>query len=198
MGTGPQSKHDEPPFEERTQSGDPVRVTFGAVYEDLRRLAAGYIRQERPDHTLQATDLVHEACLRLAPALHDDGATRGRLIGYVARVMRQVLVDHARRAMAVKRGAGDKQGLQRISISGVAKDEATRGVALDSLAQALAWLEKEDKDLAQLIEWHYLAGMTGQQIADRQNVSRATINRELALARALLLAEIDRIEGNRP
>jgi len=173
--------------------GSTRTVRFGEVYQHLREIASAYMRRERDDHTLCATDLVHEACLRVAPDMADAGPSRGQLIGYVARVMRQVLVDHARRVATDKRG----DGWRRVSIGGVADQAPAQDVPLDSLSRALEALAEQEPMLAELTELHYLGGMTGQQIAELRGVSRATIHRQLSLARALILAEIDRADTGR-
>lgn len=163
------------------------------VYERLREVARGYMGRERRDHTLEPTELVNEACLRLMDRVDLNDATHGRLLGCAARAMRQVLVDHARRGGAEKRGGG----WHRVTLRGVADADPTTDVSLASLAAALEWLEKEDPRLAEMTEWHYFAGMTGQQIADQLGISRATVTRELSFARALLLSQIDRLEAER-
>ncbi|MCB9833842.1 MAG: sigma-70 family RNA polymerase sigma factor [Planctomycetes bacterium] len=178
----------------QSTSEDGQKRVFEFLYGELRRLARRYMSRERVGHTLQPTELVNEACLRLISGTKLEDITERRLMGYGARAMRQVLTDHARRSNARKRG-GD---WGRVTLRGVA--ESANGndqVSLESLDLALERLEAEDPHLAELTELHYFGGMTGEQLAAQVGKSRATVNRELGLARALLLREIDRIEADR-
>ena len=164
----------------------------GLAYDQLRHLARGFMRRERGDHTLDPTDLVNEACLRLMPKAGLDEESRGRLMGHAAHAMRQVLVDHARRNEAWKRGGG----WCRVTLRGLDAERQEDGVPLVALMSALDHLEKQDPGLAQITDWHYFGGLTGDQIAKRLGVSRSTVTRELSLARALLLRTIDRLDAD--
>lgn len=156
-----------------------------AVYDELRRIAAAYVRRERPGVTLQATGLVHEAYLRLA----DGGVTfrnRQHFIGIAARSMRQILVDRARARGAQKRWAG----LNRVSLTDSlikAPDDETMLPALD---EALSRLEALDAEQARIIELRYFMGMSVEEAADVLGMSPATLKRRFALARAWLFREL--------
>src|SRR5216117_3148788 len=155
------------------------------VYDELRRLAAAYMRRERPGQTLQATALVHEAYIRLAgagSAWHD----KRHFVGIAARSMRQILVERARARGAQKRWAG----LNRVSLSdslAIAADEETMLPALD---EALARLERLDAEQARIVELRYFAGLSIEEAADALGMSPATLKRRWALARAWLFREL--------
>jgi len=155
------------------------------VYDELRRIAAAYMRRERPGQTLQATALVHEAYLRLAGAgtpWHD----KRHFVGIAARSMRQILVERARARGAQKRWAG----LDRVTLSdalAVASDQETMLPALD---EALARLEKLDAEQARIVELRYFAGLSIEEAADALGMSPATLKRRWTLARAWLFREL--------
>lgn len=154
------------------------------VYEELRRLARGYMRGERGDHTLQATAVVHEAFLRLIQAnvpLQD----RTHFFSLASRLMRRVLVDHAKTKSRAKRDAGTRD-LSPAPQEEVPDDEFNM-VALDDALESLAQLEPR---LAQIIELHYFGGLTYDQLAGALGASTATVHRDIRLARAWLLNEI--------
>ncbi|HWJ34369.1 MAG TPA: ECF-type sigma factor [Steroidobacteraceae bacterium] len=155
------------------------------VYEELRRLARNYMRAERGSHTLQATAVVHEAFLRLIQAnvaLQD----RAHFFALASRLMRRVLVDHAKSRSRIKRNAG----VREILSAGPDAESASSFdvVALDDALESLVQLEPR---LAQVIELHYFGGLTYEQIAAAAGASVATVQRDVRLARAWLLAEID-------
>jgi len=155
------------------------------VYDELRRLARGYMRAERGSHTLQATAVVHEAFLRLIQAnvaLQD----RGHFFALASRLMRRVLVDHAKSRGRLKRKSGARdlfaeetgEALTPIDFDVVALDDALEG------------LQQMEPRLAQVIELHYFGGLTYDQIALAVGMSAATVHRDIRLARAWLLNEI--------
>jgi RNA polymerase sigma factor (TIGR02999 family) len=155
------------------------------VYDELRRLARSYMRAERGSHTLQATAVVHEAFLRLIQAnvaLQD----RTHFFALASRLMRRVLVDHAKSRSRIKRNAG----LKDIGTDGfeTAPSVNFSVVALDDAIESLAQLEPR---LAQVIELHYFGGLTYAQIAEAVGASTATVHRDIRLARAWLLNEMD-------
>lgn len=155
------------------------------VYDELRRLAAGYMRRERPGQTLQATALVHEAYLRLAAAgtpWHDER----HFVGIAARSMRQILVERARARGAQKRWAG----LHRVSLSDALAVAADPESALPALDDALARLETIDAEQARIVELRYFAGLTVEDAADALGISPATLKRRWNLARAWLFREL--------
>ena len=150
------------------------------VYGELRQLAAGYLRKERAGHTLQPTALVHEAYLRLVDQSKPNWQNRSHFYGVAARVMRQILVDHARRKQAGKR-AGIKVPLeQAVSFRG---DRSRDLVALDS---ALTELEKLDARKCKAIELRYFGGLAMEEIAQAMDLSIETVRRDLRMAEAWL------------
>src|SRR6266436_4857529 len=160
------------------------------VYDELRRLARGYMRTERGSHTLQATAVVHEAFLRLVQAnvaLQD----RQHFFALASRLMRRVLVDHAKSRSRVKRDGGvrDHTGAD------IAELSLPIDVDVVALDEALEGLQQLEPRLAQVIELHYFGGLTYDQIAAAVGTSAATVHRDIRLARAWLLNEIG---GTRP
>jgi RNA polymerase sigma factor (TIGR02999 family) len=156
------------------------------VYDELRRLARNYMRAERGSHTLQATAVVHEAFLRLIQtnvALQD----RGHFFALASRLMRRVLVDHAKSRSRIKRNAAARDF--------IAEDTGAILPPLDfdvvALDDALEGLQQMEPRLAQVIELHYFGGLTYDQIAAAVGTSAATVHRDIRLARAWLLNEID-------
>jgi len=158
------------------------------VYDELRRLARGYMRAERGGHTLQATAVVHEAFLRLLQA-NVDLQDRGHFFALIARLMRRVLVDHAKSRARHKRNAGveDPAATELAPALPPAEPDV---VALDD---ALERLLRIDPRMAQVIELHYFGGMTYEEIAAATDTSAATVHRELRLAKAWLLHDISKI-----
>jgi RNA polymerase sigma-70 factor (ECF subfamily) len=152
------------------------------VYEELRRLARNYMRGERGGHTLQATAVVHEAFLRLIQgnvALQD----RAHFFALASRLMRRVLVDHAKSRGRQKRGVPDEP-FEQDSVPRVA------GFDVISLDDALESLQQMEPRLAQVIELYYFGGLTYDQIAAESGASAATVHRDIRLARAWLMQEI--------
>jgi RNA polymerase sigma factor (TIGR02999 family) len=158
------------------------------VYRELKRRAAAYLRHERPDHTLQATALVHEAFLRLVGQDHVAWQNRGHFFGIAAQMMRRILVDHARAHQRAKRpGAAIR----------VACDEAVaitepRDCELLLLDRALDELGTHDALQARIVELRYFGGLTEQEVADVLALSRATVTREWQAARAWLYRRMTR------
>lgn len=163
-----------------------VERLFPLVYDDLRRRAAAALRPERPDHTLTPTALVNEAYLRLVDQRLPRFESRKHFYGVAARVMRQVLVDHARARNAGKRNAGRTALPLDESIS-ISDERARDWLALDDALRALAAL---DPDKARLVELRYFTGLTLEETAEMLASSPATVKREWALARAWLHREI--------
>lgn len=155
------------------------------VYEELRKLARNHMRAERGSHTLQATAVVHEAFLRLIQAnvaLQD----RGHFFALASRLMRHVLVDHAKSKSRAKRNGGVRD-------TEVRESEMTPHIDIDVVAldDALESLTKFEPQLAQVIELHYFGGMTYEEIAAAIGSSAATVHRHIRLARAWLMQEIE-------
>jgi RNA polymerase sigma factor (TIGR02999 family) len=154
------------------------------VYDELRRLAAARLAEERPGQTLQATALVHEAYLRLVGDQRFDG--RGHFFAAAAEAMRRILVENARRKHAAKRGAGGR----RVELEpGLLVGE---GPSLDLLAldEALARLEKDSPARAGLVKLRFFAGLTMPESAQALGVSLATAERYWTYAKAWLYAEL--------
>jgi RNA polymerase sigma factor (TIGR02999 family) len=154
-------------------------------YDELRRLAAAYMRRERPGQTLQATALVHEVYLRLAGA----GAPwqdERHFIGIAARAMRQILVERARARGAQKRWAG----LDRVSLSHALAAAVDPEGLLPALDDALAKLERLDPEQARIVDLRYFAGCSIEETAELLQMSPATLKRRWSLARAWLFREL--------
>jgi RNA polymerase sigma-70 factor, ECF subfamily len=155
------------------------------VYNELRRLAAAYMRRERPGQTLQPTALVHEAYMRLANA-GTPWTDKGHFVGIAARSMRQILVEHARARGAQKRWAG----LHRVSLSDSLAVAADPESMLPALDEALERLEHIDAEQARIVELRYFAGLSIEEAADAMGMSPATLKRRWSLARAWLFREL--------
>jgi len=156
------------------------------VYADLRRIAARYMRSENEGHTLQATALVHEAYLQLTGERERTWENRAHFFGVAAQIMRNLLVDHARRAMAAKRGGG------AIAVQLDAGTELT-GVAPEDLLAvdaALRRLAEVDARASRIVELRYFVGLTIEEIAEVTDTSVRTVNREWGTAKTWLRAEL--------
>ena len=155
------------------------------VYEQLRVLAARYMRNERADHTLRATALVHEAYLKLLTTEmpYED---RMHFLAVAAITMRRILVDRARTFRSAKRGSG----AERIALEDVMLSSQPAGVDILDLDVALTRLARQDERKARLIELTYFGGMNAEEAASVLEISTATVNRELKLARAWLQHEL--------
>lgn len=156
------------------------------VYDELRRLAAGYLRRERSDHTLQATALVNEAFLRLVDQHSVQWHNRAHFFGIAAQMMRRILVNHARDRNAEKRG-GDRC---RVTLSEDIAIEVGRDIDLLALDDALNRLAAADERKSRLIELRFFAGLGMEEAAEVIGVSLATAKRDWTLARAWLYREI--------
>jgi RNA polymerase sigma factor (TIGR02999 family) len=157
------------------------------VYDELRRIAAAYMRRERPGQTLQATALVHEAYMRLAKTGTPWG-DRGQFLGIAARSMRQILVERARARGAQKRWGGMDRVTLNDSLVGGRQEDAM----LPALDAALSRLEELDAEQARIIELRYFVGLSIEETADVLGISPATLKRRWALARAWLFRELSR------
>jgi len=155
------------------------------VYDELRRLAGRYSSAERPEHTLRATELVHEAYMRLVGA-EIDWRDRAHFYAVAARVIRRILVDHANSRNCRKRG-GDVERV-RLDESVVIGAEAPEIiVSLDDALQRLAVVDRRKSDIVQFL---YFGGMTYEETAAALNISPATVDRELRMAKAWLYREL--------
>ena len=153
------------------------------VYDELRRVARGHLRRERPGHVLQATALVHEVFLRLVDVDRMTVTSRTHFFAMSARLMRQILVDHARRRRADKRGGGATV----IGLDEVAPAAApTSGLDVLALDEALDALSSFDARQCRVVELRFFAGLSIPEVADALGVSTATVEREWAMAKAWL------------
>ena len=157
------------------------------VYAELRRIAARQLRAERAGHTLQPTALVHEAYLRLVNQRRVDWQNRAHFFGVSAQVMRRILVDHARRRNANKRG----DDMQRVSIEAALNAPAPDEIPVLALDRALDMLQGLDRGLAQIVELRAFGGLTIEEAALVMKVSASTAKREWRTAKAWLTRELD-------
>src|SRR5262245_14834687 len=155
----------------RWRAGDQAALDelLPLVYREMRRLAGYYLRQERPDHTLQPTALVHEAYLRLVGEKEIDWQSRAHFFGIAAVRMRRILVEHARSRQAAKRGGGE----YRLSLSEVDRQAEKRDVNLLALDDALRRLEALDPQKSRIVELRYFAGLTIEETAEALGISPA-------------------------
>jgi RNA polymerase sigma-70 factor (ECF subfamily) len=156
------------------------------TYRELRKIAAGHLRRERSARSLQTTDLVHEAYLRLVEQAGTPWRDRAHFFQVAAHVMRQILVDRARKRHAGKRGGGVPQ----ISLDKALDIAEARSADLLMLEEALARLQQMDGRQCQVVEMRFFAGMSEDEIAEVLGVSARTINREWRMARAWLYKEV--------
>jgi RNA polymerase sigma-70 factor, ECF subfamily len=157
---------------------------IGLVYRELRQIASRSLASERRDHTLQPTALVHEAYERLADLRTAPFRDRAHFFGVAAGLMRRILVDHARRRRALRRGGqAEKVVLDENQVGGVAGADAVDVIALDVALNELAEL---DASQARVVELRFFAGLGPGEIAEATGVSRATVHRQWTMARAWL------------
>ena len=171
-------------------AGEKLRGDAGAiaemmpqVYEELRRLAAGYLRGERVEHTLQPTALVHEAYLNLLGQSRVHWDNPGHFVGIFARVMRQTLKNHAVARSCIKRGGADR-------MSAMMEYYERQKVDVSALDQALEALEAQDDRQARIVELRFFAGLTLEEIAGVLEVSLATVKRDWTIAKIWLHREL--------
>jgi len=167
---------------------DPVQSDqfLGLIYEELRLLAIGQMSRERPGHTLQPTALVHEAYLRLVDVDSISWEGRAHFYGVAARAMRQILVDHARKKGAAKRG-GD---MRRVTINEEITPDTGSEFDLFDLHEAVEKLTERDPSLGRLIELRFFGGMTLDETALVMGVSRRKVAKDWAFARLWLAEEL--------
>ncbi len=173
----------------RWRNGDPAALDalIPLVYRDLRLAARRCLRAERPDHTLQSAELVHEAYLRLAAGQPLSTEDRTHFVAIAARLMRQVLVDYARRKGAAKRGPQYKVELD--ANFDLPQKEPLDLVALDD---ALNGLSRRDVQQVKIVEMRFFGGLTVEETAIALAISPATVKREWSMAKAWLTREMGR------
>ena len=152
------------------------------VYDELRKRAAGHLRRDRKGHTLQPTALVHEAYLRLLGQREVDWQSRMHFFALASRMMRRILVDHARARAAAKR----PDDALRVTLDGELASVDPRGCDLLMLDQALSELADLDDRQGSIVELCYFGGLTEEEVARTMSVSRSTVARELRSAKAWL------------
>jgi RNA polymerase sigma-70 factor (ECF subfamily) len=160
-----------------------------SVYEELRRLAADYLRGERPGHTLQPTALVHEAYLRLLRQGQTTWQNRAHVLGFGARIMRQILISHAIASTRLKRGGPDSI---RITLDEALDFYDRREMSVSAVDEALQSLEEIDPRQGQIVEMRFFGGLTIDEIAKALDVSPATVKREWTFAKVWLRRELSR------
>lgn len=167
---------------------DAADRVLSQVYGDLRRLAAHYIRDERVDHTLNPTSLVHELYLRMLSGATPDWKDRVHFFAIAARQLRRLLVDHARRVNAARRGGGLTVRVpigENDGISGPARDES-----LLTIDQLLTRLAEHDARTARGVELRFFGGLEETEIAEALQISVSTVRRDWAFARAWMMARL--------
>jgi len=163
------------------------------LYEELHRMAHGYMRRERSDHTLQTTALINEAYVRLIDWKSVRWQNRAQFFAVAARLMRRILVDFARSRNYAKRGGRGRQMVSLDEASPVSPDRAGAILALDDALQSLSAL---DARKSQIVELRFFGGLTIEETAEVLSVSSRTVLREWDLAKAWLSRELDAEKGS--
>jgi RNA polymerase sigma-70 factor, ECF subfamily len=174
---------------EQWNAGDRVAAerVMPLVYDHLRRIAARHLRRGRGDQTLQATAIVHEAYLRLQGQEHLSWSSRAQFYAFAAHLIRQILVDHARRRHRLKRGGR----AARVTLTEAVAWEEAKSPDLLALDQALERLEGLDRRKATIVELRFFAGMTIEETAGQLGISVETVGREWRRARAWLSEQLE-------
>ena len=163
------------------------------IYPELRRLAKLQMRRERQEHTLQATALAHEAYLRLTLQPYQTFENRSHFLGIAARLMRQILVDHARARLRKKRGGGEV--IRWLDERFVGAD--LKPIEWITLDECLSRLTKADVRQGQIVELRFFGGMSVEEVAQQLGVSPKTVKRDWQVAKAWLYREMRRADGTR-
>lgn len=161
---------------------------ISVVYKQLRKIASHYMRREVQGHTLQTTDLVHEAYLKLVRPGAVDWQNRNHFFAVAATVMRRILVDYARARNSDKRSAGDRAAVDLTDLPAVDVQDADQIVALDEALSRLSLLAERQ---SRIVELRYFAGMTVEETASVLALSPSTVKREWQLAKAWLYGELN-------
>jgi len=157
------------------------------VYDELRRIAKGYLRRQPAGHTLQTTELIHETYLKLAGQDERGFKNRAHFFGVAAKAMRHILVDHARAKHAAKRGGWQ----EKVVLSGDIADTIVQSGQVLALDDALRSLAKLDRRKSEIVELKYFGGLTNNETAEVLSVSVETVKRDWRFARSWLLREIE-------
>ncbi|MGI8656144.1 MAG: sigma-70 family RNA polymerase sigma factor [Pyrinomonadaceae bacterium] len=171
---------------EWNSSGDAPARLMPLVYDELRRLAANYLRRERSDHTLQPTALVHEAYLRLIDQTRVEWQNRAHFYAIAAQMMRRILIDHARAHTSEKRGGHER----RLSLDEAAILPQERAADLIALDDALKQLAATDERKSRVVELRFFGGLSVKETAEVLGVHTATIERDWMVAKAWLYREL--------
>jgi len=155
---------------------------MAAIYDDLRRLAIQHMGRERGNHTLQPTALVHEAYLKLIDQRATEWKDRVHFFAVASRIIRRILVDHARERLAAKRGGG----IERVTIQGIDPAAPVDGMNLVALDEALTELAGIDAQQAQIVELRFFGGMTIEEIAESLSIGKRSVDRAWCAAKAWL------------
>ena len=174
-----------------TEGGGSVDSLLPLVYQELRRLAASYLRREKPGQTLQPTALVNEAYLRLLKDRPDRWQNRAHFCAIAAHSMRQILIERARARGAVKRGGGGP----RVTLDDALVAGEDRSIDLLALDEALERFAAMDPEQARLVELRFFGGLTIDETAEAMNISPATVKRHWTVARAWLARELEGLDG---
>jgi RNA polymerase sigma factor (TIGR02999 family) len=169
----------------RAGDEDALQALVPLVYNELRAVAHRYLRHERQSHTLQSEALVHEAYLRLLDGRPIATENRAHFVAVAARLMRQILVDHARSHQAAKRGSG-----QRVELTLAIDAPQSRPVDVVALDDALNALSRRDPQQSRIVELRFFGGLTIEESAAALDISPATVKRDWAMARAWLTREM--------
>jgi RNA polymerase sigma factor (TIGR02999 family) len=172
----------------RDGDGRALDILLPRVYKELRRLARHQLRKERPDHTLQSAALVHEAYLRLVGVSPPRWESRAHFFAIAAQLMRQILVDYARRHGAAKRGGT----MCRLSLEGAMATPRRAPVDVVALDDALQALARIDERQSRVVELRFFAGLSLNEISEVLKIAPATVQRDWTAARAWLYREISR------
>lgn len=170
----------------------PVDELVPLVYDELRKVAARYLRREAPGNTLQPTALVHEAFLKLAEQHRVDWQGRTHVLAIGAKAMRRILVDHAKRKRRIKRGGG----LKRIALDEAAALSPQRDEDLLAVDEALEKLAEIDERQAAIVELRFFGGMTVEEVAETLGLSKRTVESEWTMVRAWLRRELAKDESS--
>ncbi len=157
-----------------------------SLYDELRRLAGVHMAKERTAHTLQPTALAHEAFLVIMRQHNLDGADRSRFLAAAANTIRRILVDHARRKQARKRGGPEAR---RVPLN-VSSPHFAKDIDVLALNEALSGLAEKNERAAKVVELKFFGGMTGEEIASELDISLRTVNSDWAFSKAWLYREI--------
>lgn len=171
----------------RQGSPDAADRLVPLVYKELRSLAAAYMRRERSDHTIQATALVHEAYMRLIQQHEKNWQNRAHFFGVAAHLMRNILVDHARRHCAAKHGGAHKRvPLDKVNL--FSEEQYDELIALD---EALVRLAKLDERMVRIVELRFFADLTVDETAEALGIAPRTVKRDWQVARSWLSSQLE-------